>query len=49
MVSVEAIASAIGTQALSYTMKVGMSAPAIYCSAGKIVLAEMSPEELNKY
>jgi IclR family transcriptional regulator, acetate operon repressor len=47
--SVEVIASAISTQALSYTMKVGMRAPLYAVSAGKIVLAELSSEELKRY
>jgi IclR family acetate operon transcriptional repressor len=47
--SVVVIASAISTQALSYTMKVGMRAPLYAVSAGKLVLAEMSSEALNDY
>jgi IclR family transcriptional regulator, acetate operon repressor len=47
--SVEVIASAISTQALSYTMKVGMTAPLYAVSAGKIVLSELRPEELGEY
>src|SRR5579863_7800032 len=47
--SVEVVASAISTQALSYTMKVGMSAPLYAVSAGKIVLSELSTEELGHY
>ena len=47
--SVEVVASAISTQALSYTMKVGMSAPLYAVSAGKIVLAELRPDELSAY
>ena len=47
--SVEVIASAISTQALSYTMKVGMNAPLYAVSAGKIVLSELRPEELSAY
>jgi IclR family transcriptional regulator, acetate operon repressor len=47
--SVEVIASAISTQALSYTMKVGMSAPLYAVSAGKIVLSELPSEELGQY
>ncbi|HUC49289.1 MAG TPA: IclR family transcriptional regulator [Xanthobacteraceae bacterium] len=46
---VEVLASAISTQALSYTMKVGMNAPLYAVSAGKIVLAELRPEELSEY
>ena len=46
---VEVIASAISTQALSYTMKVGMTAPLYAVSAGKIVLSELRPEELREY
>ncbi len=47
--SVVVIASAIGTQALSYTMRVGMRAPLYAVSAGKLVLAELSSQELNTY
>jgi IclR family transcriptional regulator, acetate operon repressor len=47
--SVEVVASAISTQALSYTMKVGMNAPLYAVSAGKIVLAEMTSESLGQY
>jgi IclR family transcriptional regulator, acetate operon repressor len=47
--AVEVVASAISTQALSYTMKVGMYAPLYAVSAGKIMLAELSAEELGQY
>jgi DNA-binding IclR family transcriptional regulator len=47
--AVEVVASAISTQALSYTMKVGMNAPLYAVSAGKIVLAELRAEELSQY
>jgi DNA-binding IclR family transcriptional regulator len=47
--SVEAVASAISTQALSYTMTAGMTAPLYAVSAGKIVLSELSSEELRQY
>jgi IclR family transcriptional regulator, acetate operon repressor len=47
--SVEVVASAISTQALSYTMKVGMTAPLYAVSAGKIMLAQLRPEELSEY
>jgi IclR family transcriptional regulator, acetate operon repressor len=47
--SVEVVASAISTQALSYTMKAGMTAPLYAVSAGKIVLSELPAEELNHY
>jgi IclR family acetate operon transcriptional repressor len=47
--SVEVIASAISTQALSYTMKVGARAPLYAVSAGKIVLAEFSAAALKEY
>jgi IclR family transcriptional regulator, acetate operon repressor len=47
--SVEVVASAISTQALSYTMKAGMSAPLYALSAGKIVLSELGSEELSRY
>jgi IclR family transcriptional regulator, acetate operon repressor len=47
--SVEVVASAISTQALSYTMKVGMNAPLYAVSAGKTVLSELRSEELSQY
>jgi DNA-binding IclR family transcriptional regulator len=47
--SVEVVASAISTQALTYTMKVGMNAPLYAVSAGKIVLAELPAQELSQY
>src|SRR5215470_17646651 len=47
--SVEVVASAISTQALSYTMKAGMNAPLYAVSAGKIVLSELRAEELGQY
>jgi DNA-binding IclR family transcriptional regulator len=47
--AVDVVASAISTQALTYTMKVGMTAPLHAVSAGKIVLSELSPEELSRY
>ena len=47
--SVEVLASAISTQALSYTMKVGMNAPLYAVSAGKIMLSELPAEELSQY
>src|SRR5215469_8993860 len=47
--SVEVVASAISTQALSYTMKVGMSAPLYAVSAGKIVLSELRSQDLSQY
>jgi IclR family acetate operon transcriptional repressor len=47
--AVEVVASAISTQALSYTMKVGMKAPLYAFSAGKIVLSELHPGELSRY
>ncbi len=47
--SVEVIASAISTQTLSYTMKVGMRAPLYAVSAGKIVLAALGAEEFDDY
>jgi DNA-binding IclR family transcriptional regulator len=46
---VEVVASAISTQALSYTMKVGMTAPLYAVSAGKIMLSELSAEALSRY
>jgi len=47
--AVEVVASAISTQALSYTMKVGVRAPLYAVSAGKIVLADLAPEMLKDY
>ncbi len=47
--TVEVIASAISTQALSYTMKVGARAPLYAVSAGKIVLAELEPDRLRDF
>jgi len=47
--SVEVVASAISTQALSYTMRVGMNAPLYAVSAGKIVLSQLRPNELSQY
>jgi IclR family transcriptional regulator, acetate operon repressor len=47
--TVEVVASAISTQALSYTMKVGMTAPLYAVSAGKIELSELSAEDLGDY
>ncbi len=47
--SVEVAASAISTQALSYTMKVGMNAPLYAVSAGKIALSELGSEALSQY
>ena len=47
--AVEVVASAISTQALSYTMKVGMNAPLYAVSAGKVMLAEFGADELNEY
>ena len=47
--SVEVVASAISTQALSYTMKAGMIAPLYAVSAGKVVLSELNSEELSQY
>jgi IclR family transcriptional regulator, acetate operon repressor len=46
---VEVVASAISTQALSYTMKVGMNAPLYAVSAGKIMLSELPAAELSRY
>lgn len=47
--AVEVVASAISTQALSYTMKVGMTAPLYAVSAGKVVLSELDSEALSRY
>jgi IclR family transcriptional regulator, acetate operon repressor len=49
MDSVEVVASAISTRALSYTMKIGMTAPLYAVSAGKIVLSELRSEKLSNY
>ena len=46
---VEVIASAISTQALSYTMKIGARAPLYAVSPGKIVLAELDADALKDY
>jgi IclR family transcriptional regulator, acetate operon repressor len=46
---VEVIASAISTQALSYTMKVGARAPLYAVSTGKIALAQLEPDVLKQY
>jgi IclR family transcriptional regulator, acetate operon repressor len=47
--AVEVIASAISTQALSYTMKVGARAPLYAVSTGKIVLAQFEADVLKQY
>jgi DNA-binding IclR family transcriptional regulator len=47
--AIEVIASAISTQALSYTMKVGARAPLYAVSTGKIVLAQLAPDMLKQY
>jgi DNA-binding IclR family transcriptional regulator len=47
--AVEVVASAISTQALSYTMKVGARAPLYAVSAGKVVLADLAPDALKDY
>lgn len=47
--AVEVAASAISTQALSYTMKVGARAPLYAVSGGKVVLAEMPAAALQDY
>lgn len=46
---VEVLASAISTQALTYTMKVGMRAPLYAVSAGKILLSGLSAPALERY
>jgi IclR family transcriptional regulator, acetate operon repressor len=46
---VEVVASAISTQALNYTMEVGMNAPLYAVSAGKVVLSELRSDELSQY
>lgn len=47
--SVEAIATAMGRQALAFTMKVGERAPLYAVSSGKIVLSRMNNAELGAY
>ena len=47
--SVEVVASAISTQALSYTMRVGMTAPLYAVSAGKLALSQLHSKELSRY
>lgn len=47
--SVEAIATAMGHQALAFTMKVGERAPLYAISSGKIVLSRMSRAEFDTY
>jgi len=47
--AVEVVSSAISTQALSYTMKVGARAPLYAVSSGKIVLAQMESDLLRQY
>jgi IclR family transcriptional regulator, acetate operon repressor len=47
--AVVVIASAISTQALSYTMKIGARAPLYAVSAGKVVLAELEPDAWKEY
>jgi DNA-binding IclR family transcriptional regulator len=47
--AVEVVASAISTQALTYTMKVGARAPLYAVSAGKIALADLAPDALKDY
>jgi IclR family acetate operon transcriptional repressor len=47
--SVEAIATAMGHQALAFTMKVGERAPLYAISSGKIVLSRMSRDDFEHY
>ncbi|MFN3348087.1 IclR family transcriptional regulator [Pseudorhodoplanes sp.] len=47
--TVEAVATVIGRQALTFTMKVSERAPLYAVSSGKVVLARMSPAELDAY
>lgn len=47
--AVEVIASAISTQALTYTMKVGARAPLYAVSTGKIALAQLGADDLKRY
>ncbi len=47
--SVEAVATAMGRQALAFTMKVGERAPLYAVSSGKIVLSRMSPPDFSAY
>ncbi|MDB5363529.1 MAG: IclR family transcriptional regulator [Rhodospirillales bacterium] len=46
---VETVGSAVSTQALTYTMKVGERAPLYALSGGKILLAQLAPDELDAY
>lgn len=46
---VETVGSAVSTQALTYTMKVGERAPLYALSGGKILLAQLAPDELEAY
>jgi len=45
----ETVGSAVSTQALTYTMKVGEQAPLYALSGGKILLAQLAPAELDAY
>ena len=47
--SVEAVATAMGRQALAFTMKVGERAPLYAVSSGKIVLSQMSNADFGAY
>jgi DNA-binding IclR family transcriptional regulator len=47
--SVEAIATAMGRQALAFTMKVGERAPLYAVSSGKIVLSQMTTAAFDAY
>jgi IclR family acetate operon transcriptional repressor len=46
---IEAVASAVGMQALRYSLDVGQQAPIHAFAAGKALLATLSPEELDAY
>ena len=46
---VEAVVSAVGTQALRYSFDIGRRAPLHIISAGKAILAALSDDELDQY
>lgn len=46
---VEAVASAVGTQALRYSFDIGRRAPLHIISAGKAILAALPDDELDRY
>jgi len=46
---IETVGSVVSTQALTYTMSVGERAPLYALSGGKILLAQLTPDELEAY